>query len=78
MMVVAGHPEKLAMWALRVERVLPVKMANAVAHFVRTFLEGLAAVRQPRRLAVACLLSLPLWLSIALGSGPPPARSTSR
>jgi glycosyltransferase 2 family protein len=34
---------------------------------VRTFLEGLAVVRQPGRLAVAGLLSLPLWLSIALG-----------
>ena len=67
LMVVAGHPEKLAAWALRVERVLPSKVANAMAHFVRTFLEGLAVVRQPGRLAVAGLLSLPLWLSIALG-----------
>jgi len=47
--------------------VLPAKMASAVAHLVRTFLEGLAVVRQPRRLAIACLLSMPLWLSIALG-----------
>jgi glycosyltransferase 2 family protein len=67
MMVVAGHPEKLAAWALRVERVLPARMAAAMAHLVRTFLEGLAVVRQPRRLAIAGLLSLPLWLSIALG-----------
>jgi hypothetical protein len=67
MMVVAGHPEKLASWALRVERVLPAKIATAMAHLVRTFLQGLAVVRQPRRLAVAGLLSLPLWLSIALG-----------
>jgi glycosyltransferase 2 family protein len=67
MMVVSGHPEKLASWALRVERVLPSKVANAMAQLVRTFLEGLAVVRQPRRLAVAGLLSLPLWLSIALG-----------
>jgi hypothetical protein len=67
MMVVAGHPEKLAAWALRVEGVLPARIAAAMAHLVRTFLEGLAVVRQPRRLAVAGLLSLPLWLSIALG-----------
>lgn len=67
MMVVAGHPEKLATWALRVERVLPARIAATVAHLVRTFLEGLAVVRQPGRLAVAGLLSLPLWLSIALG-----------
>lgn len=67
MMLVAGHPERLAAWALRVERVLPARVATAVAHLVRTFLEGLAVVRQPARLAVAGLLSLPLWLSIALG-----------
>jgi uncharacterized protein (TIRG00374 family) len=67
MMLVAGHPEKLAAWALHVERVLPAKFAAAMAQFVRTFLEGLAVVRQPARLIVAGLLSLPLWLSIALG-----------
>jgi uncharacterized protein (TIRG00374 family) len=67
MMVAAGHPETLASWALRVERVLPAKVANAMAHVVRTFLQGLAVVRQPGRLAVAGVLSLPLWLSIALG-----------
>jgi hypothetical protein len=67
MMVVAGHPERLASWALRVERVLPARVATALAHLVRTFLEGLAVVRQPGRLAIAGVLSLPLWLSIALG-----------
>ncbi|MGE5199616.1 MAG: lysylphosphatidylglycerol synthase transmembrane domain-containing protein [Rhodospirillaceae bacterium] len=66
-MVVAGHPERLAGWALRVERVLPARVAHAMAHLVHTFLLGLAVVRQPRRLAVSGLLSLPLWLSIALG-----------
>lgn len=67
MMLAAGHPETLASWALRVERVLPAKAASAVAHLVRTFLEGLAVVRQPVRLGIAALLSLPLWLSIAMG-----------
>jgi uncharacterized protein (TIRG00374 family) len=67
MMMVAGHPDRLATWALRVERVLPTRVANAVADLVRTFLEGLAVVRQPRRLAMAGVLSLPLWLSIAVG-----------
>ena len=67
MMVAAGHPARLAAWALRIERVLPAKIANAMAHAVQTFLEGLAVVRQPRRLALASILSLPLWLSIALG-----------
>jgi hypothetical protein len=67
MMMAAGHPDRLASWALRVERVLPARVASAVANLVRTFLEGLAVVRQPRRLAMAGLLSLPLWLSIAVG-----------
>jgi hypothetical protein len=67
MMLVAGHPERLAAWALRVERFLPARVAHAVARLVRTFLEGLAVVRQPGRLATAGLLSMPLWLSIALG-----------
>jgi hypothetical protein len=67
MMLVAGHPNRLAAWALTVERVLPARVARTLAELVRTFLEGLAVVRQPRRLATAGLLSLPLWLSIALG-----------
>ena len=67
MMVVAGHPGTLSAWALRIERVLPARVAHAVARGVRTFLEGLAVVRQPGRLAITGLLSIPLWLSIALG-----------
>jgi hypothetical protein len=67
MMLVAGHPDRLSAWALQVERVLPARIAGAVANLVRTFLEGLAVVRQPRRLAMAGLLSLPLWLTIAVG-----------
>jgi hypothetical protein len=67
MMIVAGHPDRLAGWALKVERVLPARLARSVADVVRTFLEGLAVVRQPGRLAMVGLLSLPLWLSIAAG-----------
>lgn len=67
MMIVAGHPETLASWALKVERVVPARAAALIAKLVRTFLEGLAIVRQPGRLAVAGLLSFPLWLSIAAG-----------
>ncbi len=67
MMVLAGHPERLERWALKIERVLPARMARAVAGVVRAFVEGLAVVRQPRRMAVAMLLSFPLWLSIAVG-----------
>jgi glycosyltransferase 2 family protein len=67
MMVAAGNPEAFSRWALRIERVLPAKVAHAVARLVKTFLEGLAVVRQPQRLAISGLLSIPLWLSIALG-----------
>lgn len=67
MMVAAGHPERLGDWALRIDRVLPARLAHAVARFVRLFTTGLAVVRQPRRLLMAGVLSLPLWLAIAAG-----------
>ena len=65
--VLAGHPERLGAWALRIERVLPDKLARAVAGFVETFAQGLAVMRQPGRLLVSLILSFPLWLSIAAG-----------
>jgi len=65
--VLAGHPERLGEFALRVERVLPARLARLVAGLVKTFAEGLAVMRQPRRLLVSLLLSVPLWLSIAGG-----------
>ncbi len=63
----AGHPERLGRAALRVEAVLPQRLAHAVARFVETFAQGLVVVRQPRRLFVSLLLSFPLWFSIAAG-----------
>jgi hypothetical protein len=65
--VAAGHPERLGRWALKVERVLPEKLARAVAKFVESFTQGLAVIRQPRRLLVSLALSIPLWVSIATG-----------
>jgi glycosyltransferase 2 family protein len=65
--VAAGHPERLGRWALRVERVLPAKLARIVASFVETFTQGPAVMRQPRRLLVSFALSIPLWMSIAAG-----------
>jgi hypothetical protein len=38
-----------------------------VASFVETFTQGLAVMRQPRRLLVSFALSIPLWMSIAAG-----------
>jgi len=63
----AGHPERLGRWALRIERVLPAKLARMVATFVESFTQGLGVMRQPRRLLVSLGLSIPLWLSIAAG-----------
>ena len=65
--IAAGHPERLGRMALRIERVLPEKLARTVAQFVESFTQGLAVMRQPRRLIVSLALSLPLWLSIAAG-----------
>jgi uncharacterized membrane protein YbhN (UPF0104 family) len=50
----------------RVERWLP-SVSGRVAPLVERFSLGLAAVRQPRRLLMALMLSLPLWLLIAAG-----------
>jgi uncharacterized protein (TIRG00374 family) len=63
----AGHPERLGRFALRIERVLPARLARMLAGFVETFAQGLAVMRQPVRLLVSLILSFPLWLSIAGG-----------
>ena len=65
--VLAGHPERLGRIALGIERVLPARLAHAVARFVETFAQGLAVMRQPRRMLIALALSVPLWLAIASG-----------
>jgi glycosyltransferase 2 family protein len=65
--VVSGHPERLRRGAERFERVLPQKLAGAVARIVERFARGLAVIRRPGRLAVALAWSFPLWLSIAAG-----------
>jgi uncharacterized protein (TIRG00374 family) len=67
MFFLAGHPRTLASFQAAFERLLPARFAAAGTRFLRTFANGLAIVRQPWRLAVALLLSLPLWLSIASG-----------
>lgn len=64
--VLAGHPERLGRIALRVERVLPARLAALVARLVETFAQGLAVMRVPARLLEAIALSFPLWLLIAL------------
>jgi glycosyltransferase 2 family protein len=63
----AGHPERLGRAALRVERVLPERLARLVASLVETFARGLAVMRDPARLIAALALSFPMWMSIAAG-----------
>lgn len=63
----AGHPGTLQRLTVSLAALLPPRLAERAGRLVRTFAEGLAIVRQPGRLAAALALSLPLWLSIALG-----------
>lgn len=63
----AGHPERLGRAALRVERVLPARLARLVARLVETFARGLAVMRHPARLLMALALSFPMWMAIAAG-----------
>jgi uncharacterized protein (TIRG00374 family) len=65
--VLAGHPARLRDAFARLERVLPSRLAGLLARVAEKFATGLGAIRRPRRLMVALLLSAPLWLSIALG-----------
>jgi uncharacterized protein (TIRG00374 family) len=65
MFVMAGHPERVHGLVLRIERVLPLRLARALASFMKTFAEGLAVVRSPRRVVWAIGWSLVLWLAIA-------------
>jgi uncharacterized protein (TIRG00374 family) len=63
----AANPVRLAQTLSRLERVMPSKLAGALARIAEKFANGLAVVRRPGRLFVALALSIPLWLSIALG-----------
>jgi uncharacterized protein (TIRG00374 family) len=63
----AGHPATLDRLTAGLSKTLPAGLADRAARLVRTFATGLAIVRQPGRLALSLVLSLPLWLSIALG-----------
>src|SRR4029453_792438 len=65
--VLAGDPARLGKTLFRLERVLPSTLAGLLARVAEKFATGLGAVRRPRRLLVALILSVPLWLSIAMG-----------
>ena len=65
MFVMAGHPERLHALVLRIERVVPKRLAQAIASFSGTFARGLVVVRRPSRLVLATAWSLVLWVVIA-------------
>jgi len=65
--VMAGSPERLRILVEKVTRLLPSSMATAVAQLAEKFAHGLGVVRQPSRLAISLVLSVPLWLTIAAG-----------
>ena len=67
MFFAARDPQALGRWAYKLEHLLPGKLTHKLAGVLNSFAEGLAVVRAPRRLAMALLLSVPLWLAIALG-----------
>jgi uncharacterized membrane protein YbhN (UPF0104 family) len=65
MMVLAADPTRLHRVMLSAARILPARLAHALAHLAQTFAEGLAVVRRPSRLLASLGLSLVLWILIA-------------
>jgi uncharacterized protein (TIRG00374 family) len=65
MFAMAGHPERLHALVLRIEHVLPQRIARIVANVARTFAEGLGVVRRPSRVLAALAWSVVLWLFIS-------------
>jgi uncharacterized protein (TIRG00374 family) len=65
--VLAGDPARLGRTMTRLGEVLPSSFAALLGRVAEKFATGLAAIRRPGRLAVALLLSFPLWLTIAFG-----------
>lgn len=63
----AGNPGRLRETLSRLERVVPSKLAGALARIAEKFALGLGTIRRPGRVLLAFVLSIPLWLSIAAG-----------
>jgi uncharacterized protein (TIRG00374 family) len=64
--ILARQPANVGRAVERVARILPARFAAPVAHAAHRFVEGLAVTRDPMHLLVSLLLSIPLWLSIAM------------
>jgi uncharacterized protein (TIRG00374 family) len=66
MFMLAKHPERVGNFVRGMNRVLPHRIAEALARLAHTFSEGLAVARTPRPLVLALLWSFPVWILIAL------------
>ena len=64
--VVARHPERVGIFALRAQRFLPHRFTERLAEAATAFSEGLAVARAPRLLAWALAWSVALWMLVAL------------
>jgi len=64
--LVAHHPERIGVYALRAQRVLPHRYARRLADSATAFSHGLAGAKAPGLLTRALGWSLPLWLLSAL------------
>jgi uncharacterized protein (TIRG00374 family) len=62
----AGHPAVLRRWSDAFTKRLPARIAGVAGRFAHTLVDGLLVMRQPRAVTVAAVLSVFLWLSIAL------------
>lgn len=65
MWTLATHPERIGRLVSRSDRLLPHRVAHALAKLARTFSEGFAVAREPGDLAIAFVWSFPLWVTIA-------------
>jgi len=65
MWTLATHPERIERLVAGSDRIFPRRVAHTLARLARTFSEGFAAARSPRDLAIAFVLSFPLWVCIA-------------
>jgi uncharacterized protein (TIRG00374 family) len=62
----AGHPETLRRWSDRATSWIPGRLGAALTRLARTFVDGLAVMRRPGPLVAAAVLSMLIWLSLAL------------
>jgi hypothetical protein len=65
--LLAGRPAALDQVLLKLERLLPGRIAGLTTRLVEKFSAGLGTIRRPVELLVALLWSFPLWLTIAVG-----------